>query len=267
MKIIEKELNIIKQILLKSFTDPIPDGELSDFIINGSKFIRSKLVILCLKAQGYELTPNLLTVLSIGELIHNASLLHDDVIDNANSRRGKSTIANKFSKNISILSGDYLLLVATEKLKSLEKDCLFDIFSECINLMIKAEIHQYFCRKSLPSKEDYLQICIGKTASLFKAIMEASLSELGISSQKDIKFAENFGIVYQIKNDLEQSSAELDRKNGIFTAKDIFGIEKTISLLDNYNKEMSELISDFPENIYKKDLEVLIDSLCLIEKN
>ena len=67
-----------------------------------------------------------------------------------------------------------------------------------------------------------------------------------------------FGIIFQINNDLEDSSATQDRANGIYTAKDILGIENTRILLDNYLGEINLLLENAPNNIYKKRLEDLI---------
>ena len=119
MNIIEKELNTLKEAICEGFIDPIPNKNLRDFLLSGSKFIRSTLAILFLKSLNSDINKEIYEILSAGEIIHNASLLHDDVIDNANSRRGATTIAKKFTSNISILAGDYLLSHAIEKLLEL----------------------------------------------------------------------------------------------------------------------------------------------------
>ena len=64
---------------------------------------------------------------------------------------------------------------------------------------------------------------------------------------------------FQIKNDLEPSSAKADKDNEIYTAIDIFGIEKTNYLLDNYKEEMSKILDTFDESIYRNDLKGLIE--------
>ena len=87
----------------------LPDGDLKIFLSGNSKFIRSRLAILYLKAQEKEITDDVINVLTVGEIIHNSSLLHDDVIDDAVYRRGKTTIGNLYTPKISILCGDYLV--------------------------------------------------------------------------------------------------------------------------------------------------------------
>ena len=261
MDIIQKELDIIKKELVRNFVDPILDNELTDFIVSGSKFIRSSLAILYLKSQGVEISEKVYTILSVGELLHNASLLHDDVLDEAETRRNKITIAKNFSPKVSILAGDYLLTYAIEKLMVLEDYKILEIFKNTTKQMVQAEIKQYFLRKKLPLLEEYLLICKGKTASLFSGILESCALVSGMDSIKAKSFGEIFGLCFQIKNDLNILSANLDKKNGIYTAQDIIGIEKTTDLLDNYKEEMKTLIKDFSENTYKKRLEDLIDLL------
>ena len=72
------------------------------------------------------------------------------------------------------------------------------------------------------------------------------------------KFAENFGILFQLKNDLEKNSAKADKKNKIYTLKDILGIAKTQALMDNYLEEIRSEIGDLPQNIYSRGLERLL---------
>ena len=127
--------------------------------------------------------------------------------------------------------------------------------------MTEAEIKQYFLRNKEPILVDYLSICEGKTARLFSSIFECSAILSNLSVEKAKKFGEIFGIWFQIKNDLNFESAQIDKCNGIYSAKDIIGIEKTQNLLDNYKEEINDFIKDFPENIYKESLKDLIELL------
>lgn len=261
MKIIQKELDFIKDQVLCNIIDPMPENGLRGFLSSGSKFIRSSLAIFYLKSQNCEIKDDIYTILCAGELIHNASLLHDDVLDDAETRRGHLTISKKFSPKISILAGDYLLTVAIEKLIGLNNLEILKIFEDCTKQMIESEMKQYFLRKIIPSKEEYLQICQGKTAKLFASILESCSIISGIDFQKAKIFGELFGLCFQIKNDLNKESAIIDNQNEIYTARDILGIEKTTNLLDNYREEMRKLIKDFPVNTYKEGLEDLINLL------
>jgi geranylgeranyl pyrophosphate synthase len=253
-------INKIKQNISVNIEEIIPDNSLKEFITDG-KFIRSRLAVLYLKAQNIEITKEIYRILEAGELIHNASLLHDDVLDNASKRRNKTTIAKKYDPKISILAGDYLISKAIEKLLEINQTEVLTSFKNCTEKMSIAEVKQYFLRGKLPSKEEYLKICEEKTAKLFATILENCSLNTSLNKNIAKSFGTTFGMFFQIKNDLEKVSAKIDKNNKIYTAIDIFGIEKTNDLLDNYKEEMSNIIERFEENIYKKELKDLINSI------
>ncbi|MBR2430374.1 polyprenyl synthetase family protein [bacterium] len=265
--VIEKELNLVKKYIKDKFLDPLPNKILESFILNNSKFIRSKVTILYLKSLNIELTDNIYKILSSGEIIHSASLLHDDVIDSASTRRNKTTIAKEYSSHISILSGDFLLAYGIEKLLEIGNFTILNSFKNCTQKMAEAEIKQYFLRGKVPELNEYYEICKNKTALLFSTILENCANLAKIDIEKAKSFGELFGIAFQINNDLNKESANNDKQNKLYTASEILGIEKTYNLLDNYNARLNNIIADLPENNYKEELRGLINSLCLIKKN
>ena len=221
--------------------------DINSFICEGSKQIRSILAILYLKSNNIEITENIITLLSAGEIIHNASLLHDDVIDNAEYRRGKPNLSNIYSAGISVLTGDFLLSIAVKLLLELQNTKILTSFLSSTQKMSNAEIFQYSKRNKDLSIEDYLIIAEGKTASLFESILE--------------KFGRDFGIIFQINNDFSEDSIKNDIQNGLKTAVNILGIEKSSDFKDNYKQEMRKIIQTFPDNKYKQGLIDLIGKL------
>ena len=93
---------------------------------------------------------------------------------------------------------------------------------------------------------------------MFVATLKCSAELANLDIHKAQKFAEHFGILFQIKNDLEVNSEAVDKNNNIHTLKDILGIEKTQALMDNYLEEMRSAIGDMPQNDYSKGLEELL---------
>lgn len=261
MELIAKELDLVKKSILDGFDDPFKDSTLLDFVTGGSKYIRSTITLLYLKLLGYGVNEKVCNILAAVEILHNASLLHDDVIDEADLRRGNLTVAKKISPKISILAGDYLLSIAMDKLLNVNNKEILQVFKSCTKSMAKAEIEQFFLRGALPSIEKYLEICEGKTANLFAAALESCAFVLGFSDVKARSFGKLFGLCFQIKNDFEIYSAVIDKQNEIYTMKDILGIEKTGLLLDNYKREMFTALSEYPDNEYKKGLEEIINKL------
>lgn len=257
----EVDLDVINKNIRERARELLPDSELLSFLSDGSKKIRSRLALSYIKALNKEPDDIVYNILTAGELLHNASLLHDDVIDDSELRRGVTTIGKKYSPNISILCGDYVVTNAIELLLKLNNQVIFEKFNTCVKNMAVSEIRQYFMRNGSPSLEEYIEICKGKTAGLFMTILYCCALHLNIDTEQASKFGELFGIYFQIKNDLDMHSALEDKKNKIHTAADILGIENTAVLLDNYRKDLIMLLSLIPENNYKSDLEGIISGL------
>ena len=234
--------------------------KLNKFLSEGSKHIRSKVGILYLRTHNKIITDDITEILVCGELIHNASLLHDDVVDNTDERRNLPTINTIFNNNTAILSGDYLLSLAIERLIKINNKNITELFLKNTKQMIETEINQYLLRNKLSSPNEYIEICEGKTATLFECILEsiAILSDLNRDEAR--LFGKNFGILFQLNNDIDEKSAENDLKNGVYTAYNIFGVEKTHSLMDNYKKVLINSIKSY-NNKYREALEDIINKL------
>ena len=232
-----------------------------EFIKSPTKRIRTVFTVLYLKSQGAEISDNVFNIITAGELIHNASLLHDDVVDDAESRRNKTSFAKEISPKMSIIAGDLLVSKAVELIINENCNEISRFFINCTKQMSEAEILQYTYKGKTPNLGTYLDICKGKTSSLFIAILKsaAKLSKLDVNIAEE--FATIFGLVFQIKNDLEPESAYNDKANEIVTVLDIIGLEKTNVLIDNYKEKMRSIIKDFPDNKYSKGLNNLINLL------
>ena len=235
--------------------------DLNNFINGSSKKIRTILGLLYLKSNNAEIIEDIIHLLSSGELIHNASLLHDDVIDNSETRRSELALHKKYNEKISILSGDFLLSLAVQNLLKINNNSITQDFISASQKMSKAEIEQYLNRGNNTDKNTYLNIITGKTASLFEVILKSCAILAKLDNKKASKLGQLFGILFQINNDLQAESQENDKTNNLKTVVDILGIEKTKNLKDNYKKELREIIISFPENEYRSELKGLIDKL------
>lgn len=229
------------------------------------KLIRSKIGILTLKMFGQEYNETYKNILSACELIHNASLLHDDIIDESKTRRGESAYRICKSNSLSVIQGDRLLCKSLQKITTLNSLEIINIFNNTIMKMCDGELIQQQNKHIIPSIDDYINICKLKTASLFSMIF----SSLTIISKEQIpkiteNFGEYFGIAFQIQNDIKDIiTNKNDITCGIYTAPVIFSngtnitdeaIEKTHSLADNYIEKALELLNFGEDNIYKKEL-------------
>lgn len=266
------ELTVIEQKMVSSINTKEPlNSYLKDFLSLPSKRVRPLLAILYVKAQGKNLTEKQLELLSIIELIHNASLIHDDVIDKSNLRRGHKTISAEFDNKLAVISGDYILSVVMENLTELDNIEIIKNLSNTIKQMCLGEINQNFDRYKIGTIEDYIEKTKDKTARLF----ESTLICCNLAGEGSIDFdIENFGLdvgtAFQIRDDLRNLINEDNEKplnsdisEGIYNAPVIFarniedytsGIEKTKDLLNNYIKSAEKRIENLPENIYKTAL-------------
>lgn len=229
------------------------------------KLIRSGLGSLLIKGYNIEFCEELKNVLIAVELMHNASLLHDDVIDNASQRRGESACNIKNNNSIAVLTGDLLFAKSMEYIRNIKSYEIFNIFNKTMINMCKGELKQLNNKWKIPDIDSYIHICELKTAALFLTVFNAIsiLSEDKIPNDI-VNFAKYFGIAYQIKNDLQDATdKQKDIENGIYTAPVIFSggtditkaaIEKTSGLIDNYSRKAITSLKLMSDSCYKKEL-------------
>ena len=247
--------------------------KLQFFLHSPSKRIRSVMTFLYLRAFGIEITEEQIELQAIVELIHNASLIHDDVIDEEFKRRGESSLNSELGNRLAVISGDYLLAVVMKKLCSFNSLELFNIFSRTLENMCSGEIQQHLNLYKIPTIEDYLEKSYLKTGSLFEASITGAMRLAGDTKIiRAVEFGRNFGISFQIRDDLLNvlQPESKDLQSGVYNAPVIFsgstditsaGIEKTKDLLNNYLVKADECLSDLEENVYTSALENLLELL------
>ncbi len=182
----------------------------SHIIESRGKHIRPLLCLLAFRACGGKgALP--MDLASTCELIHDATLLHDDVIDEGDARRGIPTARIRYSNSLSVLGGDYLLIKAVEKVAS--RDTVFmKSFLETMNCIVEGELAQLQLRGSIDTTEEqYFQIIQGKTASLFRWSVLSGALAAGAPNE-DYKTAGKFGyhvgISFQLMDDALDFTAD-----------------------------------------------------------
>ncbi len=208
--------------------------KLEKYLFSKSKRIRSVLIFLFSRAILNSVSKDDYKIAAATELIHNASLIHDDIIDDSDIRRGESTINFEFSNDLAVVAGDFLLSLALEELISTGNPEIIKIFATSLRQLCEGEINQYFSKNKIISIDNYLLKSERKTAMLFKASL-LSLDALNGFQQADkiSDFARNFGIAFQVRDDLI-NILELDKtkpvyndiKNGIYTAPVLYFMEE-----------------------------------------
>lgn len=183
---------------------PAPVQPIASHILNaGGKRLRPMLVVLVANALGYR-QPDLYRLASSVELIHMASLLHDDVLDGAVLRRGQSAAHQQFGVNQAILAGDAILAHANFLITRFKNNALTACLADAISRTSSGEIMEIAAQRSLGSTAQYLEIIIGKTAWLMRAACELG----ALHAQADAILLEaiasyglNLGIAFQIIDD------------------------------------------------------------------
>ena len=254
-KPIVDEMNLFENKFKKSLktTVPLLDKIMHYIIKRKGKQMRPMFVFLCAKLFG-ETKESAYTAASLIELLHTATLVHDDVIDESNFRRGVFSINALWKNKISVLVGDFLLsrglLLAVEK----NEFELLKIVSHAVKDMSEGELLQIEkTRKLNITEEVYFEIIRKKTAALISACCAAGASSSQTSSENISQmkiFGEKVGIAFQIKDDLfDYTQSPLIGKP---TGLDIREKKMTLPLIHTLN-QVNKKEKSFIINTIKND--------------
>lgn len=271
--VVEEDVEKVKKQVLSELknSDEIKN-ELFELFNSPSKHIRAVLSFLYLRANNIDVTDKQICYQAIIELIHNGSLIHDDVIDNSEIRRNKKTLNCSCGNHLSVVAGDLVLAFALKKMADLNSHEHTHLIAKTIAKMCEGEINQNNSKFKIPTMEEYLNKTYNKTGTLFEAAISGAVM---LSDKNYLKnaaeFGKNFGIAFQIRDDIkniEDNLPDSDIKNGIYTASVIYsqnpdnplsGIEKAKDLLNNYIQETEKNLNNIPENEYKSAIINLLE--------
>ena len=272
---------------------------IKEFLANKGKRIRSVLIFLILKALNKTIEDGHYKIALANEIVHNATLIHDDIIDCSLLRRGQKTLNFSYDSKLAVLAGDYLLTEVLKLLSDMDND-IRQIYTNALSSMINGELNQYFNRFKLLTIEEYIEKSKAKTAELFAAGIVSAYC-FNSDNKKELEqlknFALNFGIAFQIHNDLENlnnpDKLNEDIQNGDYSAPVIFyaqekcqdktcrldnpalilkqlkktaAINKTKELIKSYITQAIENLSFIEDNLYKQTL-IELCQLYITEKN
>lgn len=187
-------------------SDVVLINQLGHYIINsGGKRLRPALAILCARACGYQ-GQNHINLATIIEFIHTATLLHDDVVDNSDMRRGRETANSLWGNEASVLVGDFLYTRSFEMMVEMESMRLMKVLSHTTNVIAEGEVLQLLnCNDADTTEERYLEVIHHKTAKLFEAagLLGAVISESSADVEQAMtSYAMHLGSAFQLVDDL-----------------------------------------------------------------
>ena len=228
-------------------------------VLRGGKRIRPVLVFLC-GSSNSDATENLLKASSVIELVHVATLVHDDILDNASIRRGNPTLHSLHSKHTSILLGDALFSFALEIATTFPDTTVCRIVSKATRDTCTGEIDQnLFVNDFEMSLDKYYSIIQNKTGALFSASCSIGAYLSGASSiVMDLvcDFGTSLGVNYQIYDDLvdtfgDKSSFDKTLGTDISSGKVTLPIIKLLESLSS--NERNSVVSDLSQKTQNVD--------------
>lgn len=245
-KPIAPEMQIFKRIFADSLRSDNPLlSSINDYVLQGSgKQLRPILTILSSKLLGNVTEATYNGALSL-ELLHNASLIHDDVVDDTMERRGRRSVNARWSNKVAVLSGDYMLsnaLISATHTRNL--DILFAVSTIGMELSDGELLQLTNTQQTKITEEDYFKVIRKKTALLFATCTVVGAHAAGATEdqvQKLRNFGEYLGICFQIKDDIFDYYSNIEI--GKPTANDLRDGKVTLPLiyaLKNTSGEMKE---------------------------
>jgi len=223
-------------------------NQLSHYIVNsGGKRLRPILSLMAARAYGYEGTHHH-NLSAIIEFIHTATLLHDDVVDESELRRGKETANALFGNAASVLVGDFLYSRAFEMMVDVGSMKVMQILAETTNVIAEGEVMQLMnCHDADTTEQRYLDVIHAKTAKLFEAAtrLGAVLCERSEDEEKAMaSYGMHLGTAFQLIDDVldySSSSEEMGKNVG----DDLAEGKPTLPLIyamRNGTKEQSDVV-------------------------
>ncbi len=203
---VQSELSEVDNLMRMQADEYHPDLQkaLDIILSSGGKRIRAAITLLTGKMLGADRSLTILLAAAI-ELLHTATLVHDDLIDGALLRRGTPTLNSQWSPGATVLTGDFLFARAAKLAADTKNTEVIRIFSETLGIIVNGELAQLFSRRFLADRSIYQDRIYAKTASLFETCgrTAAILSEADPEKINCMaNFGKSIGISFQIIDDI-----------------------------------------------------------------
>ena len=250
-KPIEAELDQYKKVFDSYLvhSNPILNKVLNGISQRRGKMMRPMLTILAAKLLKKEITESTLYTAATFEYFHTASLVHDDVVDESEERRGQQSVNRAFGNQIAVLSGDFILANALLCASKTHSTHLIEILSIAAQNLANGELLQLNNVDNLSIDESvYFDIIRNKTAALFSACAEA-----GAQRMRDL--GEYIGICFQIRDDIfdYQQGAEIGKPTGNDIKEGKLTLPLIHALLSTNDEQMMTLAHKVKQHTVSQD--------------
>ena len=251
-KPIEGEMNNFIELFKQSLSqgDGMLESVLSHIRQRGGKRMRPMLILLTAKNYGdvSDVTQNAALGL---ELLHTASLVHDDVVDESDQRRGQPSVNASYNNKVAVLVGDYILSTALLRVALSENQEIVQELAELGRTLAAGEILQLSNISNQEISEDvYYQVINKKTAVLFEACCKLGAISVGAPSdviEKAAKFGHNIGMIFQIRDDIFDyyDSAEIGKPTG----NDMLEGKLTLPIIYTLNQYKNDAVLNLAKKV------------------
>ena len=209
LQVINKELSQVESVIIEKLKSDVHTvTDVSSYILKaGGKRLRPSLVILSSLACGYGSDPiQLVNIASAAEMIHMATLMHDDVIDSAESRRGFATANSQWGNQVSVLTGDYVVAKAFWMLANYGNEEMMRALAASTIAMAEGELMQIEAQGDIDRLiRSYFSIIEGKTAEFMSVCCRIGAIEASAPKTYEdalASYGRNLGIAFQITDDI-----------------------------------------------------------------
>ncbi len=265
---INRELELLNRTLTESLhtTSPLMNEVIATYLESKGKQIRPILVLLCAKLFG-EVSQVAIDAAASLELLHNASLIHDDVVDESQKRRGLPTINHLYDNRIAVLTGDFFVSCALACSLKTEKMSIISCLHVLGKDLARGEIDQISnARNHLLDENAYFGVIHNKTASLFQTCMQVGALSANATPDEENRlkqFGEKLGLCFQIKDDVFDYYE--DKKIGKPTGNDLREGKLTLPLIyaithgeGEENKQMRALL-EHQDHLSAEEVQALVE--------
>jgi len=246
--LIKEDIQAVDQLILDRLSsDVVLINQIGHYIINsGGKRLRPLLVLLSARACGYQGSNHQLMAAVI-EFIHTSTLLHDDVVDESDTRRGNKTANEVWGNAASVLVGDFLYSRSFEMMVEPGELKIMQVMSEATNVIAEGEVLQLLnCHDADTTKERYMEVIHRKTAKLFEAATQMGpiLAKKPELEEPFIAYGRHLGAAFQLIDDALDYTAN-EEELGKNIGDDLAEGKPTLPLiyvLENGNEDEKNII-------------------------
>jgi geranylgeranyl pyrophosphate synthase len=210
--LVQENINRVEALILSQSEGHDPDlgAAIKLLLASGGKRIRPTVTLLVGQMLGAS-TENLVTVAAAIEMLHTATLVHDDLIDGSLLRRGTPTLNSQWTPGATVLTGDFIFARAAKLAADAESIRVMKVFSQTLTVIVNGEITQLFSSRCVANRESYYQRIYSKTASLFETsasapAMISPVNEETIESMR--QYGYGIGMAFQIIDDVLDFTGE-----------------------------------------------------------